>query len=193
MAMKSGSSRRNHRWLIAGLVLLLTAGATSGQHKKKKPDKNAGPAAPEVRLPDSDEISREISEMMGAWQIGDVERLHSHYAEDVTVVSGAYEPPLAGWPNFLAAYQRQRERLGPVRLDRRNTFVNVKGDIAWAAYQWEFVATVDGKPASARGQTTLVLERHGDHWLIVHNHTSEICEAQAPEQVAPPPQPKPGA
>lgn len=181
-----------NRWFTLALIVVLAAGtAWSGQHKSKK-DKNAAPVAPEVRLPDSDEIEKEISEMLGYWQVGDVDMMHKYYADDVTVVSGAYEPPLVGWTNYLAAYQRQRARLGAVRLDRRNTFINVKGNIAWAAYQWEFVATVDGRPTSARGQTTLVLERRGDRWVVLHNHTSEICEAPSPEPAAPPAQPKPG-
>lgn len=185
----------NHWFTVALMVLLAAASALSGQHKSKaKKDKNAGPVAPEVRLPDSDEIEKEISEMLGYWQVGDADIMHKYYADDVTVVSGAYEPPLVGWANYLAAYQRQRARLGPVRLDRRNTFINVKGNIAWAAYQWDFNATVDGRPTSARGQTTLILERRGDRWVILHNHTSEICEPQTPEPVAPPAQarPKPG-
>lgn len=190
--MKFRSWGRSPSWFLLGLIVLLAAmAAWSGQRKSK--EKKDEKVATEFRLPDADEINREISEMLGAWQVGDVNSLHNHYADDVSVVSGAYEPPLMGWQNYLAAYQRQRERLGPVRLDRRNTFVNVKGNIAWASYQWEFVATVDGRPTSARGQTTLVLERRGDRWLIVHNHTSEICEPQSPEPAPPPAQPQPGA
>src|SRR5437899_3977272 len=59
--------------------------------------------------------------MLGAWQIGDVEMLHKYYADDVTVVSGAWEPPLVGWANYLRAYQSQRERMTAGRLDRNNT------------------------------------------------------------------------
>ena len=34
---------------------------------------------------------------------------------------------------------------------------------------------LNGKPFSARGQTTLMLNKVGDNWLIVHNHTAQIC------------------
>lgn len=180
--------RRSSRWLAACVALLFVAGgawAGQGKGKQKKPPEN--PPAP-LRMPDDQVIDREISEMMGAWQVGDTNMLHNYYADDVSVVSGAYESPLMGWQTYANAYELQRKRMGPLRLDRRNTTIFVHGDIAWATYQWEFTAVVDGKPLGARGHTTLVFERHGDHWLIVHDHTSQVCEAAAP-----PEQPKPGS
>lgn len=181
----------SRRWLVAGLLALLVALPASSTQKKKG-KKDQGQANPEVRLPDNQVIDQEISEMLGAWQVGNTNMLHNYYADDVTVVSGAYEAPLVGWPAYLTAYQRQRSRLGSLRLDRRNTFVFVRGNVAWASYQWEFDALVDGRPTSARGQTTLVFERRDNHWLIVHNHTSEICEAP-PTSPQPSPPAKPGA
>lgn len=180
----------SRRWLVAGLALLLVALPASSAQKKKGKNKEANPPS-EVRLPENQLIDQAISEMLGAWQVGDTNMLHNYYADDVTVVSGAFEPPLIGWPAYLAAYQSQRSRLGSLRLDRRNTFIFVRGNIAWASYQWEFDAVVDNRPTSARGQTTLVFERRGNRWLIVHNHTSEICEA--PPATPPSPPAKPGA
>jgi ketosteroid isomerase-like protein len=68
-----------------------------------------------------------------------------------------------------------------MQLIRRNTSIFVHADVSWVSYQWEFDSTFNGKPFSARGQTTLVLNKVGDNWLIVHNHTSEIC----PDNAAP--------
>ena len=182
----------SRRWLVAGLLILLVASPDAFAQKKKGKKNQGQTTNPEVQLPDSQVIDHDISDMLGAWQVGDTNALHNYYADDVTVVSGAYEPPLVGWPAYLAAYQRQRSRLGSLRLDRRNTFIFVRGNVAWASYQWDFDALVDGRPTAARGQTTLVLERRDNRWLIVHNHTSEICEAPP---VAPQPSPpaKPGA
>jgi ketosteroid isomerase-like protein len=181
--------RRLSRWLAACVTLLLVAGvAWAGQRKgkEKKPAESQTPVP--VHVPDNQLIDQEISEMMGAWQLGDINMLHNYYADNVTVVSGAYESPLMGWQSYATAYELQRKRMGPLRLDRRNTNIFVHGDIAWANYQWEFTAIVDGKPLGAHGHTTLVFERRGDRWLIVHDHTSQVCEAAAP-----PEEPKPGS
>jgi ketosteroid isomerase-like protein len=115
-----------------------------------------------------------ISEMLGAWQVGDADKLHKDYVDDVTVVNGAYAPPIVGWTNYLAVYQQQRTRMSQVRLDRSNTLIRVVGNVGWACYQWDFAATVDGQPSTTQGQTTLVMEKRNNHWIIVHNHTSMV-------------------
>lgn len=196
--MKQGSALRaprNHAgrnrratgyWLVAALVLLLFSSAATLAQRKEKGKKNE----PLVGLPEEQVINGGLSEMLAAWQIGNVELLHQHYADDVTVVSGAWEPPLMGWAKYLQAYQSQRERVQNPTLDRLNTYINVKGNIAWAVYQWQFAALVDGKPTSARGHTTLILEKRNARWLIVHNHTSIVPEFK---EAAPAPPPKPAA
>ena len=148
----------------------------------------------QVRLPDERAVDLAISEMLAGWQIGDVELLHKHVADDVTVVSGVWEPPLAGWASYLQAYQKQRARIDSVRMDRSNTVLTLRGNTAWAVYLWEFEARVEGRPTGARGHTTLVLEKRKDNWLIVLNHTSIVSEARPAEAQPPaPPQPaKPG-
>ena len=171
-------------FLILSLSLASTA---SAQKKKKKNDATPNPP-PAAILPDEQRIDNAIGEMLGAWQLGDIEKLHSHYADDVDVVNGMWAPPVVGWPNYLTSYQSQRARAQQVRLDRSNTLIRVapSGNLAWASYQWEFTAVVDGVPSSAFGHTTLIFEKRNDNWLIVHNHTSLV---QASQAVAPATQP----
>ena len=126
-----------------------------------------------------------LSEMMGAWQVGDVEKLHSTYADDVSIVSASWAPPVMGWANYVAIYQQQRARMQKVRMDRTNTFIKVKGDVAWACYQWNFTATLDGQPMQSQGQATVVVEKKNGHWVIVHNHmslTPPTAATPAPQQ-----------
>ena len=130
-----------------------------------------------------------ITDMLGAWQIGDVELLRKHYAENVLVVSGVWEPPLIGRENYIQAYQRQRERVKGIQLIRSHTFARVQGNVAWAVYLWTFTGEVDGQPTVYRGHTTLIFEKQGGQWLIMTNDTS----IAAPAQAASPPQPNPPA
>jgi ketosteroid isomerase-like protein len=129
-------------------------------------------------LSDEQQIDYLISEMMGAWQIGDIEKLHKDYAEDVSVVNGGWAPPVIGWASHLAQYQQQRARLQKVRMDRTNTYIKVNGTVGWACYQWDFSGTVDGQPSTAQGQTTLIMEKRNGRWAIVHNHTSLVQASQ---------------
>jgi ketosteroid isomerase-like protein len=93
-----------------------------------------------------------------------------------------------GWNNYLPLYQQQRGRMQQVRMDRSNTYIKIEGNLAWACYQWEFSASVDGQPVTSQGQTTLVLAKRNNRWVIVHNHTSL---APAPPPSAPGAQPPP--
>jgi len=181
--------------LSALLLSLIFAGTVSAQKKKKKDDTPASQNQSDIiSVPDQAKIDNTIGQMLGAWQVGDLEKLHSTIADDISVVSGTYAPPVIGWASYSAAYQMQRARLQQARMERSNTLIRIApdGSFAWACYQWEFTGVVDGTPSSSVGQTTLVLEKRGDNWLIVHNHTSIVQSttptapaSAAPQQPAP--------
>lgn len=162
-------------------AMLFACSASSGASQKDKKKKNAnssGDNKPILPMSDQQQIDYLISEMLGAWQIGDTERMHKDYADDVIVVNGVWAPPVFTWANYLAIYQQQRAHMQQVRMDRINTFTKLSGNFAWACYQWEFSAVMDGQPVATRGHTTLILEKRNDHWLIVHNHTSLVQAVQ---------------
>ena len=69
--------------------------------------------------PDETKIDYVIGEFLGAWQLGDIEKMHKNVADDVSVVAGTWTPPAVGWTNYLVAYQAQRARMQQVRLDRQ--------------------------------------------------------------------------
>ncbi|HYA62894.1 MAG TPA: nuclear transport factor 2 family protein [Candidatus Sulfotelmatobacter sp.] len=177
--------------LLLLTLCLAAACPAAAQKKKKKDDTPVTPASAMASLPDEQKIDYAIGQMLGAWQVGDTQMMHKYYAEDVSVVAGTWTPPAMGWTNYLAAYQAQRARLQQVRLERSNTLIRIapSGTVAWACYQWEFSAMVDGSPSAADGQTTLVLEKRGDSWLIVHNHTSLVQASQPFTPASPATQP----
>ena len=170
-------------------ILSLALASTAWAQKKKKKDDNSTAPPAAAQPPDEQKIDVAIGEMLGAWQLGDIEKLHAHYADDVDVVNGMWAPPVVGWPNYLTSYQSQRARSQQVRLDRSNTLIRITpdGNTAWACYQWEFTAVVDGTPVSAFGHTSLVFERRNGAWLIVHNHTSLVQASQPGTPATPPP------
>jgi ketosteroid isomerase-like protein len=178
--------------LVMTMAAGLLAGTSAAQDKPQKPAKGqkepkmkaelvatpAQGAAPQGN--DNEIIDYRIAEMLAGWQLGDTAMLHGVYADDVTVVSGAYEPPIMGWSNFLATYQKLRTRISAAQKDRYNTYTMVRGTMAWSCFQWEFNGQVDGNTARWRGQTTLVLEKRAGIWMIVHDHTSVVADTSAP-------------
>lgn len=179
-----GSRRLFLLLLASALVFALSSPAQQKDKKKKNvPMTDNSSGNPIVPMTDQQQIDYMISEMLGAWQIGDVEHMHKDYDENVSVVSGIWTPPVIGWNNYLASYQQQRARMKEVRLDRSNTFIKVAGNFAWACYQWDFGGMVDGRPTTAKGQTTLIMEKKDNRWVIVHNHTS-LVEGNPPPSVS---------
>ena len=178
-------------FLGASLFLACATPATAQKKKKNEPSPTDNKTA--LPMGDEQQVDYTISEMLGAWQLGDIEKLHKDYAEDVWIVNGIWAPPVFTWTNYLAAYQDQRARMQQVRMDRSNTFIKLNGNFAWACYQWDFSAVVDGQPSAARGQTTLILEKRNDHWVIVVNHTSlaQTSQPVTPTNTPQVAQPKP--
>ena len=155
---------------------------------RKKKDKNKNATTPPdateemktiMRGPDSQVIDQTIGEALGYWQIGDTDSLHKYYADDVVVVSGAWEPPVIGWDNFLKSYQAQRAQVSGARMDRINTLIKVNGNSAWATYQFTYAAQMNGTVVQFHGHTTLFLNKQADRWVITLNHSS-IVDSSAP-------------
>lgn len=193
MTWQANPVGRTTLFLVAAIALLFCSVSPAAAQKEKKKKKNATVDAsrPILPLEDQQQIDYLISQMLGAWQVGDVEKLHSYYSDDVSIVNGAWGPPIIGWNNYLALYQQARTRMQQVRLDRDNSYIKVSGNFAWSCYQWEFTAMSGDQPTASRGQTTLVLEKRNNKWLIIHNHTS-LIETARPAQAAPrTPQPQP--
>lgn len=178
--------RRFFLAIACGMILL--PGAAGQQGRQQKPKKES--TEPVIPQKPEEQINLQISEMLAAWQFGNVELMHKYYAEDVSVVSGQWEPAIHGWAAYAAGYQRLRERVNSVNFDRANTYVNVKGTLGYASYQWAMQANVDSTPSEIRGHTTLILEKRLDRWLIIHNHTSIVSQVSStpPSPAQKPPQ-----
>ena len=79
--------------LIAALLLLCASPAAAQKDKKKKkdaPTADADTASVVSSLSDEQQIDYMISEVLGAWKIGDIDKLRKDYADEVIVVSGAF-------------------------------------------------------------------------------------------------------
>ncbi len=89
-----GNSASLALFLTLAVAFSITA-TSAGQDKKQKKvkqDTKEDPM-PMPPIPTPDELDRNIGEMLGAWQVGDVDAMHKFYADDATFTSGAFEPP----------------------------------------------------------------------------------------------------
>ena len=186
-------SRRGGFFAALAVLLMAVALPAAAQKKdKKKQQPQTQAASDDKSMPpvsDTQAVDQAIGQSLGYWQIGDVDSLHKYYSDDVVVVTGDWSPPLIGWDNYAKAYLAQRARVVGGRMDRTNTILKVEGNMAWATYQFYYVTSLENKMSESRGHTTLVLNKRGDRWLIVLNHSSIVESAFAsPVPAAQPPQ-----
>jgi ketosteroid isomerase-like protein len=168
----------------AAVVLLFCSGVWAQKNKKNQPASDQ--PMPSMPTSANDQIERAIGETLAAQQLGNLELMHKYYSDSATFVSSDYGPPIMGWKNWAAGYERQKAAFQQMQIIRRNTFIYTHADVAWATFQWDFSAMLaTGKGYDARGQTTLVFNKVGNDWLIVHNHTAVDCSSLAAEEATP--------
>src|SRR5277367_5929633 len=100
MREKSGRPACVRSWIALGLLLTVSGAALAAPNNQKK-KKNAPPTTPDTSSsiltpPITQQIDQAIGEMLGAFQLGDIETMHKHYADNATFVSGVYSPPIVG-------------------------------------------------------------------------------------------------
>jgi ketosteroid isomerase-like protein len=168
------------------VILLLSSGVWAQKNKKNQPAPDQ--PLPSMPMSPNDQIEHNIGEMLAAQQLGNLELMHKYYSDSATFVSSDYGPPIVGWKNWADGYERQKAAFQQMQIVRRNTYIYIHGDVAWATYQWDFSAMLaTGKGYDARGQTTLVFTKVGNDWLVVHNHTAVDCGSLAPAEAMPVP------
>ncbi len=190
---------RGCAWLLAAALILAVSPSGAGQKNKKQKNSDAStdPLAgilPDTPQVEANKINEDIGEMLGAFQVGDTEIMHKYYSDDCTFVQSTFDPPIVGWLNYVALYNREKTAFQGIQLIRRNTNIYVHGDVAWASYQWQFDSSWQGQPYITLGQTTLVFTKVNGNWLIVHNHTNQVMaepKSQTTAETAAPPQPTP--
>src|SRR5258708_6458768 len=164
------------------IFLSMTSPAAAQKEKKKKKDSVSADSHTIIPMPDEQRIDYEISQLLGAWQVGDIDRLHQVYADDAVFVSGLWAPPVFGWSNYLPLYQQQRARMQLVPRAFLNPFVRGGGGGGGPFYGGFGGAPGGGEPMFSGGKTSLVLEKRTARWLVVHTHP--------PGPRPPPPQPQ---
>ncbi len=147
-----------------------------------------GWAAP--KQSEEEKIEEVVAAVLDAYRTANYQVMARYYAPEVTMVSGLHQPLITGWENVRQAYLAQEARLKHVEFVRHDTLIRYKEKFAWVYYRWTFVGQVGQENVTTLGHTTLVLEKHGRHWLIVHNHTSAVAPPAPPTQAPSPPSPR---
>jgi len=148
----------------------------------------AGSLALQAAPTEEERIEEVIAAVIEALRTSDYSAMGRHYAPEATVVPGDYSPAVSGWSNIEPGFTASHADFTNLELLREDTRIVRRGKVAWASYRWRLAGIRGKQMVQAQGHTTLVLEKRGGHWLILHNHTSLVpLRSEAPP--AAPPQP----
>src|SRR5580765_2552374 len=106
MAAKAAPARAHSRFrtffrFVVCMSIFFSFASSADAQKEKKKKKDAAEPHTTIPMGDEQQIDYKISEMLGAWQLGDVDRLRQDYADDAVFVSGTWAPPIFGLSNYL--------------------------------------------------------------------------------------------
>jgi len=130
-------------------------------------------AAPKVPLGDPQrEIAALLSRSAGDWNRGDLAGFMSDYAPDslTSYVSGGHV--LYGWQKLFDRYQAAYFAPGKTRDSLTFDEVRVRPLTVDLALCTARFALHRGGAVTASGPFTLLLQKRGSRWLILHDHTS---------------------
>ena len=165
--------------IVVGMVLLwivptLAAGrsATSASPASSRPRTNVsvrGSANPET------DLKALMQEILDAWGTLDPANAARFYAKEPNNVFYDMTPlKYTGWAEYVEGVKKVIGDFSSQRLtlgDDARTHLH--GSLAWATATWHGdVVTKSGAKKTLIGRWTVVWERKGKEWLIVHEHVS---------------------
>jgi beta-aspartyl-peptidase (threonine type) len=130
-------------------------------------------SAPKVQLGDpQQEIGAMLQRSAADWNRGDLDGFMSDYVKDslTSYMAGAHVQ--YGWQALYDRYQKNYFAPGKSRDSLSFDELRVRAltlDLAFATARFKLSR---GDSVVASGPFTLVLQRQGDRWKILHDHTS---------------------
>lgn len=153
---------------VSILVLFPMAPALAGV---LRPDAPQTPHSSHAADPAAAAVVAMVERFSVALKAGDMGTVAGLLAPDVVILeSGGVERSRA---EYLAHHAgADAAFLRDARVEPGQRVARVGGDLAWVASESETQVVREGKPTAYLGTETMILERAGDGWRIVHIHWS---------------------
>lgn len=115
---------------------------------------------------------RTLDDQVAAWNRGDIPGFMAGYVRDESLRFASGGAVRRGWQETLQRYQTRYdspEKMGMLTF-RDLEFLVINGDFAEVFGRFELKRSE--AVGNATGLFTLLMQREGDQWLVLHDHTS---------------------
>lgn len=104
---------------------------------------------------------------------GDSPALEQLLAEDVCAFFSGGDTPVRGRDAVLATWTKHFGHWSDVRIDRRDTVVGTRGNVAWVQFLWDGEGRIGAQRYRLEGERwTGVARRENGSWRFVQMHSS---------------------
>ncbi|MDE2889326.1 MAG: nuclear transport factor 2 family protein [Gemmatimonadota bacterium] len=119
------------------------------------------------------EVQDLLDSLKNAVMTGDSAALEQILAEDVCAFFSGGDAPVRGRDAVLATWTRHFERWCDVRIERRDTVSETRGNVAWCQFLWDGEGRMGAHRYRLEGERwTVVLRRENGCWRFVQMHSS---------------------
>ena len=126
-----------------------------------------------------------VTQHAAAHETGDLATIEKLWVHDDTATVAEGGSFNHGWTDFRDHHLRpEMEGMKNVKMPLEDIRVHVNGKLAWVTYNYKMSGEYKGRAFDNAGAATMVLEKRGKDWLIVHEHTSTKRRPAQPAQPA---------
>lgn len=90
-------------------------------------------------------------------------------------------PRATGWKDVVSALMLLFRGVTHLSISSGASEARVLGDTAWVTVYEQITTDVEGDFVTTRELSTNIFARGGNHWKLVHRHTSQVGDAQIVE------------
>jgi len=162
---------------IAAALLLFSISAAA--QSEKRTEGTAKPAQPAL------DFKAHMQKIMDAWSTLDPSNAAPFYSQEKGNVFYDIAPlKYTGWAAYEEGVKKILADYSTLKLTvRKDSRVRPHGNLAWGTATWHGDAVMkNGAKESLDGRWTVIFQKVGDDWLIIHEHVSVPLQPPPPKK-----------
>lgn len=131
-------------------------------------------SVPGIAAPPATDFKALMRKTLDAWETLNPANAAPFYAKDADNVYFDVSPlKYNGWAEYAAGVSKNFPDLASVKFTLSDVRIHPRGNLTWATAGLHFdMATRSGATQALDGRWTLIWEKRGRDWLIIHEHVS---------------------